>query len=345
MSFAEIMREQEDERVARQLQLKYHNTEQRDPYWDQLELARKLSLEEAQPSSPSQPSLPLFKEQCTDEDMAYAQQLQDDELLANHLQIEERRMLPHDEAHPKYLTSLEYKLYNLQFGVDDPNRPQDPGDEEEYNYIEPYKLENNPNQIDPPILYDHAQRKEDKEISHVTKRTIEKRVNAKPIALHHKDYNPRNKGKAVHEQKQKKVHNQLLPKMVPVATVGEITIPIKDKEHDYGLVTKVLGGGHFLVFCYSDCSKKLCRIVGKMKYQHTWILTGDIILLKCRDYQKEKGDIIHKYSVIQYNSLLNLGELQECDPRKKLTPDLYQKLLSYLNEDDRKALQQVYEYN
>jgi len=59
MSFAEIMREQEDERVARQLQLKYHNTEQRDPYWDQLELARKLSLEEAQPSSPSQPSLPL----------------------------------------------------------------------------------------------------------------------------------------------------------------------------------------------------------------------------------------------------------------------------------------------
>ena len=45
-----------------------------------------------------------------------------------------------------------------------------------------------------PRLFDGAQRREDQEIAHVSRRDKMKRPNAKFVALHHKNYETRNVG-------------------------------------------------------------------------------------------------------------------------------------------------------
>jgi len=323
MSFFEIMREQEDERMARQI----HKTEEN--FWDQqIEIAKNLSLEEATPLvSETTNNLQLQ----LDEDLAFEQQLKEDENLAYYLQKQERRYVSSSydtSILKKTMTPLEYKLYNLQFGIDDPNRSEQLEEEEtEYNYTEPFQVNPNLKQIEPLILYDPAQRKEDKEIAHVTKRIVEKRINSSPVALHHKDFTTRNKGKGIFHHEQRKIKNNIKG---PSQT-STLEFPLRNKTHDYGLVSRVLGNTRFLVFCYSNGSEKICRLTGKMKYRHIWISKGDIVLLKRRNYQDYRADIVYKYTSTNYQLLLQLGELKECDPKKLLPVDIIKKILDYLD--------------
>jgi len=343
MSFLDIMREQEDERVARRLH-KFYCAQ------DTVQQQSNVQGDGEDMIIPEASQILITPQQQLDADLAFVQQLQDDELLAYYLQKQElvdRDSGIDEQSTLKTLTPLEYKLYNFQFGIDDPKMvTSNPIEEEtEYNYTEPFELEQNKNanQIEPQVLYDPAQRKEDKEIAHVPKRMIEKRVNSMPVAMHHRDYATRNKGKALNET-YKKI-TKLKPKTNFIQIDQRIDLPVQNHQHTYGYILKVLGNTRFIVFCYTNCSEKLCRITGKMRYRNIMLFRGDIVLLKLRDYQDSKADIVYKYSNKEYNLLLAEEELKDCDPRKALNADVFRKLLSYLDKDSRANLLSVYTEN
>jgi translation initiation factor 1A len=320
MSLANIMREQADEKLAR-----LYQTEEANEYYDcDLELVKQLSLQESE-----EKINPNLVEMYTEE---YAKRLEEDELLAFYLQKEERGRVRSDiqTKDLKTLAPLEYKILTAQFGL----QPESDSvnEDAEYNYIEPYQLgPQNITKIEYPLLYDNAQKKEDKEIGHVSKRMLEKRVNAAPVAMHHKQYATRNKGKVL-------MYGSNRPKVTPKS----YSIPIRDELHDYGLITKVLGGSRFTVFCYSHCSTKLCRMTGKLKYTKRYIRKGDIILYKIRTYQDKKADIVHMYTTDEYDQLLELGELVEHDPMKELPEEIFKKILAYLDTESRHNLAEIY---
>jgi len=109
-------------------------------------------LEEAQRSEVSFP----------EEDNNTIKQYAEDELLALYLQREERSKVRRVQANGlKVLPPLEYKILNEQWGVD-PEPPEEP-EETEYNYTEPFQLENptaeGTDKEEYPLLYDDAQKK------------------------------------------------------------------------------------------------------------------------------------------------------------------------------------------
>jgi initiation factor 1A len=308
------MREQEDENLARNFQ--------RDSYDYELEFVKKLSLEDRSVvKTPQKDEISLQEE---------IKQYEEDELLALFLQREERSRIKRVQPNAlKVLTPLECKILHEPFRVQD--QENDEEEETEYNYTEPYQLEPSTEKKEYPILYDDAQKKEDKEIGHVLKRMPEKRVNASPLALHHKPYATRNKGKVLMYGS-----NRSRP------TPKSYSFPLKNEQHNYGYVTKVLGGCRFLVFCYITGRIKLCRMSGKLVHSRADIKKGSVVLYRIRVYQGSKGDIIFLYSDEEYDTLLDIGELLSCDPKKLLPTEIWKKILTYLDPESLKNLTELY---
>jgi len=159
----------------------------------------------------------------------------------------------------------------------------------------------------------------------------EKRVNAAPVAMHHKDYATRNKGKVL-------VYgtNRGRPKR-------SISFPVKGPEHEYGFILKILGGLRFQVFCYSSSRTKLCRMSGKLRCAGKYLYKLSIVLIRTRSYQDSRGDIVYKYSDEEYERLLEIGELTERDPKKILPSEVWQRILSYLDPETIQSLNTLYE--
>jgi len=219
-------------------------------------------------------------------------------------------------------------VYNLlnHIGVEDTEENLE-ADDNEYNYAEPSQLEPDKEQPEPPVLYDTSQKKEDKEIAHIEKRMAEKRVNAAPVAMHHKEYATRNKGKVlVYGAYRERPHHKVL------------LFPLKNSGEEYGYVTKILGGLRFLVYCYSNSREKLCRLAGKLRHSRTYVSLGEVVLIRIRSYQNSKADIIYNYSEEEYQTLIAEGELIDRDPRKILPPEIWQKILSYLDPESIKCI-------
>lgn len=83
----------------------------------------------------------------------------------------------------------------------------------------------------------------------------------------------------------------------------------KEDGQDYGQVIKNLGGLKFEVFCFEDEHKRICHVRGKL-VKKVWICVGDIVLISLRDFQKNEGDIIHKYNNNEIKNLQNYGEIK-----------------------------------
>ena len=80
-------------------------------------------------------------------------------------------------------------------------------------------------------------------------------------------------------------------------------------EQAYAQVTKMLGNGRLLAFCF-DGRQRMCHIRGKLR-KKVWINTGDIVLVGLRGYQDDKADVILKYSPEEARLLKNEGSLPE----------------------------------
>ena len=75
-------------------------------------------------------------------------------------------------------------------------------------------------------------------------------------------------------------------------------LEFKEDSQVYGKVLKLLGDSRFMVLC-DDTKERLCIARGKMK-KRIWINLNDIVLVSLRDFEPDKGDIIHKYNDIEY---------------------------------------------
>lgn len=109
----------------------------------------------------------------------------------------------------------------------------------------------------------------------------------------------------------------------------KIEFPTEDQY--YGEVVKVLGSGKFEINYFTEnskenqniggkfaCNKILGSIRGNMK-RRIYVNKGDIVIISLRDFQKNVGDIIHKYLNTEISYLY----------RKNLIPTSIN-----LNEDD-----------
>lgn len=82
----------------------------------------------------------------------------------------------------------------------------------------------------------------------------------------------------------------------------------------YGQVSKNLGGNRLLISCFDVKDDQIvlvdrvCHIRGIMK-RKVWLSVHDIVLVGIRDYESDKGDIIHKYTQEEAKNLKTYGEL------------------------------------
>ena len=77
----------------------------------------------------------------------------------------------------------------------------------------------------------------------------------------------------------------------------------------YGKVLKLLGDSRCTILC-DDGKERLCTVRGKMK-KKVWIKLNDLILVSLRDFEPDKGDIIHKYNDSESKKLEKMGVLNK----------------------------------
>jgi translation initiation factor 1A len=82
----------------------------------------------------------------------------------------------------------------------------------------------------------------------------------------------------------------------------------KENEQIYGRIIKPLGDSRFECECFELNENLIGHIRGTLK-KRIWMTVGDIVLISLRDFDKTKCDIIHKYTVMEAQTLKSLGEL------------------------------------
>ena len=94
-------------------------------------------------------------------------------------------------------------------------------------------------------------------------------------------------------------------------TVRELQF--KEDSEEYGLVTKMLGCGNVQAKM-PDGNLIIAHIRGAFR-NRVRIEVGDLVLLCIRDFQKEKADIINKYTADEHRMLKSYGELSFDEPK------------------------------
>ena len=79
-----------------------------------------------------------------------------------------------------------------------------------------------------------------------------------------------------------------------------------------GIVEQRLGASRMRINCF-DGNVRICRIPGKLK-RSLWVREGNIVLVEPWELnQKDKGDIVFKYTQAQVVWLKNKGYLKQMD--------------------------------
>jgi translation initiation factor 1A len=82
-------------------------------------------------------------------------------------------------------------------------------------------------------------------------------------------------------------------------------------EEVLGIIEQRLGGSRMSVSCLDKITRN-CRVPGKLK-RKLWLRPGDIVIVKPWEFDKNKGDIIFKYTPTEINFLKNKGFLKTED--------------------------------
>jgi translation initiation factor 1A len=89
----------------------------------------------------------------------------------------------------------------------------------------------------------------------------------------------------------------------------EYRILFKEEGQEYAEITKILGNCRCECRCH-DGKVRLGHIRGKMRHRARIIL-GDTVLVSLRDFQHDKVDIIHKYTLDEAKNLKSFGEIPD----------------------------------
>jgi translation initiation factor 1A len=85
-----------------------------------------------------------------------------------------------------------------------------------------------------------------------------------------------------------------------------------------GVVTQMLGYDRLMVKC-QDGVDRICRIRGKMK-RRVWIKVGDTVLVAPWDFQKNRGDILWRYTAAQASALQSQVQSQTAQVQAAQSP-------------------------
>jgi translation initiation factor 1A len=108
---------------------------------------------------------------------------------------------------------------------------------------------------------------------------------------------PKNKGKGGKARRRGKNENETQKR----------ELILKEDGQEYGQVVKKLGDNRLEVYSF-DGKTRQCKIRGKM-IRKVWVNPGDIVLISIRDFEEDKGDILHKYLPSEVQDLKNNGHL------------------------------------
>lgn len=97
-------------------------------------------------------------------------------------------------------------------------------------------------------------------------------------------------------------------------------IIFKEDMQLYGKVLKLLGDSRCTILC-DDGKERQCTVRGKMK-KKVWINLNDIVLVSLRDFEPDKGDIIHKYNDNESKKLERMGDLNKINTSNNNSSDL-----------------------
>gem|GEM_PF-796856 len=72
-----------------------------------------------------------------------------------------------------------------------------------------------------------------------------------------------------------------------------------------GKVLEMLGDGRFRVIC-ADGEIRVARLPGRLR-KKLWLKAGDYVIVALWDFEKDKGDIVHKYDKRDVEELKRRG--------------------------------------
>jgi translation initiation factor 1A len=82
----------------------------------------------------------------------------------------------------------------------------------------------------------------------------------------------------------------------------------KEDEQAYARIIKPLGDSRFECECF-ELNENLIGLVRGAFKKRVWMNVGDIILVSFRNFDKERCDIIHKYTPDEAHTLKAIGEI------------------------------------
>ncbi len=92
-------------------------------------------------------------------------------------------------------------------------------------------------------------------------------------------------------------------------TTVRVILPNRKKGEMFGIVEKLSGASRLLVMC-EDGFTRNSRIPGKMK-KRMWIREGDLVIVKPWDFQRDKADVVYRYTQTQASYLSRNNVLPE----------------------------------
>jgi translation initiation factor 1A len=82
---------------------------------------------------------------------------------------------------------------------------------------------------------------------------------------------------------------------------------LREDDTNYGYISKVCGNGRFEIIC-NDEKTRMGILRGSLR-KKVWIISGDLILYGIREFQDDRIDILHKYSIEEISSLYQYEEI------------------------------------
>ena len=88
---------------------------------------------------------------------------------------------------------------------------------------------------------------------------------------------------------------------------------LKEEYEEYGIVTKVLGGGNFKIKLNLQNKEVIGKVRGKLRKgaqkKGNWVENDSVVLVSFRDFQDSKVDILHVYTHEEAKNMRKSGEI------------------------------------
>jgi len=90
-------------------------------------------------------------------------------------------------------------------------------------------------------------------------------------------------------------------------TEVRVKLPNRDEGEEFALVTVMTGAEYIKVLC-EDGLERPARIPGKLR-NRVFIKDNDVLIVKKRDYEENKVDVVWRFLPFQRDKLKSMGQL------------------------------------